>query len=178
MSTWDQVPRLSRDTYWRCPKVVPERHVDDAVRAWKIANYCNGRFLPLHVLGTYGPTAIAQCMARDRMLISNDDHGPAPQLHCTCGFYALRQPGSSLAYLASAGESSFLLLEVNLSGVVIAHQRGYRAERQQVITVYAPWTRFATVSAGFERAEDIERAIGVPVRKLDKETTDLFMVSE
>jgi hypothetical protein len=56
-------------------------------------------------------------------------HGP-PGLDCTCGFYAyVHRP---------APEYSIVVLEVELSGRVIEHETGYRAQFQRVLGCYLP----------------------------------------
>ncbi len=173
MNQWETLPSTSRVVYWNLPDHVPAREAEDPIRAWKLASYHDGWFQPLHTFAPYKATAVAQCMVRDetRMMYLSDGrpHGPAPQLHCSCGFYGVKTPGGPLAHLQVYG-MGYLLLEVNFSGVIIAHERGYRAERQQVLTAYAPWNRFAQVGDGLERPAEIERATGVPVRKIDQDT--------
>lgn len=57
------------------------------------------------------------------------DTHPAPVVDCTCGFYAMRDRE------AVEPVGGIAVLEVELSGRVIRHERGYRAERQRVMSV-------------------------------------------
>lgn len=76
----------------------------------------------------------------------------APSPGCTCGFYALKyRPGPARAITEA-------LAEVELFGVVIEHENGYRAERQRILSL--------TLSPTLPyNPADVANALGVEVRK-------------
>jgi hypothetical protein len=76
----------------------------------------------------YGRTAQAVCAAE----------GPhrAPGENCQCGFYAFR-PDAPLARRLEPRHDQWLL-EVRLSGKVVVHEHGYRAEHQRVLGLSPP----------------------------------------
>jgi hypothetical protein len=96
------------------------------------------------------------------------DH-TAPDLGCTCGFYAyqLREPATEL--LAGRPPVSRLLgtalLEVDLAGTVIEFQRGFRAGRQRVLGVQVP--RWCVPCAANGEARRAERLGGLDGDALD-----------
>lgn len=71
---------------------------------------------------TFGKQAIASCN-------KHYDH-TAPDLNCTCGFYAV--PADKLT---SYTFSDTVTLLVELSGKIIEHEEGFRAQKQQVCEV-------------------------------------------
>jgi len=60
----------------------------------------------------------------------------APDERCQCGFYAFRPDARLASHLRP--RSGQWLLEVRLSGKVVVHEHGYRAERQRVIAITPP----------------------------------------
>lgn len=77
---------------------------------------------------TFGITAEATCPNLSL-------HGPgerAPVWGCTCGFYAVPNDATTQRYSGSVD------LEVLLSGDVIIHEMGYRAQYQQVVSMEIP----------------------------------------
>lgn len=83
----------------------------------------------------FGIDADATCgMFEDMYNISwgRYDH-PAPDLNCSCGFYAL-PPDQPSTY---SGDNYVNLL-VELTGKVIVHSKGYRAEHQRVVECQLP----------------------------------------
>lgn len=65
-------------------------------------------------------------------LMTPPERHDAPKLDCTCGFYAVRNPDD-----LSVGYGS-VRLDVELSGRVIVHERGYRAQHQRVLRAHTP----------------------------------------
>lgn len=97
-------------------------------------------FGPMSADGIYRTSAVAQCRPvigvtpGRRWIWGVDDQAvdehDAPHPDCACGFYATVDRRSP-----TAGQVS---LRVALTGTVIVHQRGYRAQRQQVMAVEIP----------------------------------------
>jgi hypothetical protein len=77
---------------------------------------------------TYGPDATAVCLQPPE----RSHRTPAPDVHCTCGFHALRE-----RRVAKVAIFPYVWLDVELLGRVIVHERGYRAGRQRVLAVLA-----------------------------------------
>lgn len=57
------------------------------------------------------------------------EHKP-PVLNCSCGFYAYNEKPEELYHYA--------ILQVELSGVIIEHETGYRAQYQRVLGCFMP----------------------------------------
>ena len=73
----------------------------------------------------FGVDAEASCVQRAAQRFARHD---APSPSCLCGFYALPTD------LAPTYESpAYVTLMVELSGTVIEHEKGYRAEHQRVV---------------------------------------------
>lgn len=118
-----------------------ERQQDEPITAWKQARlaFAGGRyyFMPLTGAGGsgYDAEAVARCETTDWSLsislYSSWGTGPtphtAPSLDCRCGFYALTEPPEQ--------DPALCLLEVDLYGRVIVCEKGYRAEKQRVLSV-------------------------------------------
>jgi hypothetical protein len=109
-----------------------------------------GGFLGLTVGGLYGSDTTASCEVLAGSLPPKrrwgrrripPAHG-APDLSCSCGFYAYQQRAPATDLLASRPPISRLfgtaLLEVDLGGTVIEFDRGFRASRQRVLGVQVP----------------------------------------
>jgi hypothetical protein len=64
------------------------------------------------------------------VLVPRVIHQRVPEWNCSCGFYARTTP--------AAGPTAWWLLDVELSGKVIEHENGWRAEKQRVLAAYAP----------------------------------------
>ena len=56
----------------------------------------------------------------------------APDPACTCGYYAMASADGF------GGDSGAALLEVELYGRVIVHERGYRASHQKILRIIVP----------------------------------------
>lgn len=60
----------------------------------------------------------------------------APHPNCTCGFYALPSKRDlMMAYTMLAASVGNAIALVQLSGTVIEHEKGYRAERQTILQI-------------------------------------------
>lgn len=124
-----------------------ERQQDEPITAWKQARlaFAGGRyyFRPLTSAGGsgYGVDATAAC-ERDDMYFAwrsalargadplRVERHTAPAVECRCGFYALTEP--------PAENPDLCLLEVDLYGRVVVCEKGYRAEKQRVLSVTVP----------------------------------------
>lgn len=60
----------------------------------------------------------------------------APDEQCQCGFYAFR-PDTAMAHNLEPGPNQWRL-QVRLSGKVVVHEEGYRAQHQEVVSVEPP----------------------------------------
>lgn len=74
----------------------------------------------------FGADSEAECLNLAGMLEGNEHQAPHPG--CSCGFYALP---SDVDRFYSASVAVTLLVE--LSGVVVEHERGFRAQHQRVV---------------------------------------------
>ena len=87
------------------------------------------------------------------------DHShAAPAIACTCGFHAARDPVDALTYLHGRDEPRTLcrvLGEVQLSGLVVETEAGYRGATAYPLRLYAN---------DLELAATLEAIYGVPVR--------------
>lgn len=94
----------------------------------------------------------------------------APDLACTCGFYALADRGEAAELLASRPPVSRMfgavLLEVDLAGTVIEFDRGYRAGHQRVLGVQVP--RWCLPCARLGRAVPAQRIAGLAGDSLER----------
>lgn len=101
------------------------------------------------VLYTPGPTNRAVCMVKrdtDMLLLADDEvrmqwHGPTPDPHCSCGFYAqTEQPALEFRDMARLPEDVDFGFHgiVRLSGRVQVYSRGYRAEVAEVAALFDP----------------------------------------
>lgn len=101
------------------------------LRAVKVAEIRGGLTPRMHPAGRYWrrtyehatPTR-AQCHRRDHV---------APAIDCTCGFHAVDE-ATELRRVAKVFADS-VLLDVELAGTIVEHERGYRAGTQQVYGV-------------------------------------------
>jgi hypothetical protein len=87
----------------------------------------------------------------------------APDLTCTCGFYALHRREDATSLLATRPPISRMfgpvLLEVDLAGTVVEFDRGYRASQQRVLGVQVP--RWCVPCARLGRAREARRVAGL-----------------
>lgn len=107
-----------------------------AVRAVKLAEVRGARRPRMHPVGRYRrrhydhlEAAQAHCHRRGHA---------APALECSCGFHAVGDAealGDVTHVLADT-----VLLDVELSGAIVEHERGFRAERQRIVGVRFPAT--------------------------------------
>jgi hypothetical protein len=109
-----------------------------------------GCFLGMTVGGLYTSDATATCEVLDGRLPPPRRWGRrvipsphvAPDLACSCGFYAFNRADAATQLLAERPPVSRLfgaaLLEVDLAGTVIGFDRGFRASQQRVLGVQVP----------------------------------------
>jgi hypothetical protein len=81
---------------------------------------------------------------------------PVPDPSCRCGFYAMRGDPESRqlpheAAWARRAEPLSVRLDVELSGVVLEYELGYRAERQRVLEVGIPDRCVACAAQGLDQ---------------------------
>lgn len=89
----------------------------------------NPRFLPIYYAsGTYGMDAEFQCLCDN----AAGRRHQGPGWRTRCGFYAIKTPPEPWLGRAWGGTCT---LEVELSGTVIEHDRGYRASHQRITKV-------------------------------------------
>jgi hypothetical protein len=121
-------------------------------RAWTVIETKDGVRLASVIYDTvWHPTepAIAVCHC--------DQAHSAPAPACTCGFHAARDPVDALTYLHGRDEPWTLcrvLGEVQLSGLVVETEAGYRGAAAYPLRLYAN---------DLEIAATLEAAYGVPV---------------
>lgn len=82
----------------------------------------------------FGIIEDAVCRSKQYRLTNGSEHR-APDWDCSCGFWAV--PADKLPKHAS-DYGSQLILQVELSGDIIVHDEGYRAEHQEVLQVMIP----------------------------------------
>lgn len=104
----------------------------------------------------------------------------APNWACTCGFYAV--PADQINSHGYLG----LIAEVELTGVVIEHEGGYRAEHQRIVGLYwddkthwfsaelgVPWFAEAfgiSIDMAASAKAHLERAYGVEIKSWKEHT--------
>lgn len=127
---------------------LPERRTQETVTAWKRAHLLmgpDGGFLFSGVMSShrYGldAEAIHVQSAGGFYGVTQDHPSPDPtfQLCHVCGFYGMNKE----TYLAELGWEFgdwTVGLEVELSGTIIAYERGYRAQHQRVLAVWVDRT--------------------------------------
>jgi hypothetical protein len=128
-------------------------------------------FLGLTLGGRYDPDDVAACEVLNGSLPPPRRWGQrripephdAPDLSCTCGFYALHRRGEATDLLAARPPVSRMfgpvLLEVDLAGTVVEFDRGYRASHQRVLGVQVP--RWCLPCARLGRARPAKRVAGL-----------------
>ena len=139
---------------------IPERTSPDPIPGVKVAYpMIRDDRVVFHALvfpRAYGVEAQATCALGRLHRMAGVEHGPVPRKDCTCGFYAWKPsharrarpersiPGRRL----TAGEArkrsdqsvrSMCVLDVELLGKVMVFERGYRAQRQRVMSVSMGW---------------------------------------
>jgi hypothetical protein len=153
----------------------------DRPRGYKVARLvcdptsATGGFLGLTVGGLYGQETAASCEVLSGALPPPRYLGRrappafhhAPDLSCTCGFYAFHDRCSAVALLSARPPVSRLfglvLLEVDLAGTVIEFDRGYRASHQRVLGVQVPpWCVPCATSGNARRARRVAGLAGAP----------------
>lgn len=107
---------------------VSNGHVEDVedVRGWKTAD--------LDLTGTFHGVSHGTYQSDDVAVCETWGGHEAPQPNCRCGFYALttRRAAEAMQRLTGAG----VLLEVDLYGTIVEHEKGVRAGEQVVLAVH------------------------------------------
>jgi hypothetical protein len=153
----------------------------DRPRGYKVARLVTdprtgeGGFLGLTVGGLYTRDTAAVCEVLAGSLPAPRRWGrrappvahEAPDLGCTCGFYAFHDRPSAVGLLSARPPVSRLfglvLLEVDLAGTVIEFDRGFRASDQRVLGVHVPpWCVPCATSGSVRRARRIAGLSGRP----------------
>lgn len=129
---------------WRVGALpVEEVAAEDAPRGWKCAQLLispdrrAARFAGISIGCSYRADDTGTC-------VRHRSHH-VPELSCECGFYAFFDREQAVELLgrrggAAGGTVVRSLLEVELTGTVVEHERGYRAEHQRVLgVVVLPW---------------------------------------
>lgn len=126
---WNHIcPGQARPPQW--PTRVSRQ--DEPIRARKAAGLCvqDGRlrFCGFTLGGTYGADAVA---SHENVLLGGDGGkphtSPDPTGRCRlCGFYALSEFNTPAK----------VVLDVELFGTVVVHQKGWRASRQRVLVCW------------------------------------------
>ncbi len=130
---------------------LPQETSELPVAAWRAANLrIRNKTLELVSLN-HGPLAIdgvAECSPRTTVFVASSwqtsvspgfvaacdpaapetKTHPAPDPDCTCGFYGVTDE--------SDADTGAVMLEVEFSGRIVVHEKGYRAERQRVLRVH------------------------------------------
>ncbi len=104
-------------------------------RAWRIANGRDGMRLRSAVYDDDWPPGVeiaARC--------GHDGHA-APATGCACGIYAARDPAEAVRYLVGRDDANIVHRVVGLvalTGVVVEHARGWRAQRGIAARLWVP----------------------------------------
>lgn len=128
----------------RMGKQLMKRKGADALRGWRGAGLSVvGKTLRLGAInygnGNFSVEAEAKCVREDRSdwtIWTQALPSPAPKGHevphpdCTCGFYATKERADA--------DQWNVMLDVEVSGTVISHEKGYRASKQRVLQVIIP----------------------------------------
>lgn len=112
---------------------LPERFDSMPILAFKgydLAWARGGKFFLTGYSGLVREDEDAQCaqgFSYDPGRMPSSHENGSPELQCSCGFYGVRDP---LHVNASSA-----LVDVELSGRVISHHHGYRAEHQRILRI-------------------------------------------
>jgi hypothetical protein len=104
-------------------------------RAWRVATSREGLRLRSAVYDDEWPPGVeiaARC--------AHDGHA-APAIGCACGIYAARDPAEAVRYLVGRDDTDVVHRVVGLvalTGVVVEHTRGWRAERGVAARLWVP----------------------------------------
>jgi hypothetical protein len=160
----------------------------DRPRGYKVARLVadprtfGGSFLGLTVGGLYTSEGTASCEVLDGALPPPRRWGRrrpppphlAPDLGCSCGFYAFARRTAAAELLASRPPVSRLfgtaLLEVDLAGTVIEFDRGYRSGQQRVLGVQVPQLCLPCAADG--EVQPARRLAGLAGRLLERGLQD------
>lgn len=113
---------------------IPITTAAEGVRAVKLAEVRGRRHPRMHPVGRYKRRHYEH-VERVAARCHRHDH-PAPTLACTCGFYGVDRVDVLPEVTQVLADS--VVLDVEFGGLVVEHERGYRAEEQTVLTVRFP----------------------------------------
>jgi hypothetical protein len=84
---------------------------------------------------------------------------PAPELACTCGYYAYKTRSDALAH----SHQGRVLARVEVSGRIAEHERGYRAARMTIIEIFVPedFPARSALEARYHRPVTIDKGVAV-----------------
>jgi hypothetical protein len=166
------------------PRALPTERRDSVDRpvGYKVARLVadpsspDGGFLGLTVGGLYASESVAGCEVLDGSLppprrwwrrTAPEPH-TAPELRCSCGFYAFTDVADAAELLSTRPPVGRLfgtaLLEVDLAGTVVEFDRGYRGARQRVLGVELP--HWCVPCAAEGAAEPARRVLGLAGSRL------------
>lgn len=116
---------------------VPTEHTRESVRAWKRARLrVDGGVLKFEGTGVQHAYSVEDSAIHAYGTPLVEHPSPDPDFGChTCGFYAMSDR-TMLPVLSREYVNSTLDLEVELSGTIIEHEKGYRAGKQRVLAVW------------------------------------------
>lgn len=113
---------------------LPVEEIDEPLRGWKFAEVRGADSPRVHPSGKYWRrgydhrhTATAECHRSSHI---------APEPGCTCGFYAV--PDLDELTDVTEHHPRSVVLEVELGGTVVEHERGMRGEQQTVLAMLFP----------------------------------------
>ena len=140
------------------PRLELERVKSDLpILAHRVARLTFGQrylFAPYTDRGGFGVDATATCKVVSPLggvYLARDPH-TAPGLDCSCGFHAL--PPDVEPWGAGP---DLVTLMVELSGTVVEHERGYRAEHQRVVEVQIPPCPFCGDAAQWVQVRNVRK---------------------
>lgn len=121
---------------------------DEPIRGWRAAQVVleGNRYRFQSVIaghGSYDAEAVAACHRNDgyygiRISMYHSEaerRHEAPGEDCSCGFYAVIDPADVEDLAHGRGT---VMIEADLYGRVIVHERGYRAQKQRALSVTIP----------------------------------------
>ena len=174
--------RFGRGALRRRPLPSEVRASHDRPRGYKVARLAAdpaselGGFLGLTVGGRYGYEAAATCQVLAGSLPPprrwGRRHTPTahaiPDVDCSCGFYAYRDRCDAETLLSGRPPVSRLfgtaLLDVDLAGIVIQFDHGYRSGHQRVLGVHVPgWCLPCAAEGRARRAGQLAGVAGRPL---------------
>jgi len=116
-----------------------------SITAWKYFTMQDGKMTG-RIRPWEHPHLQAVCLIDASYEHSHPDNQPVPAWNCSCGIYAYSDKPSPSYYWDS--DYGLAIAQVELSGTIIEHDSGYRAEKAKVIR----WWSAADLDTLYERA--------------------------